>query len=199
MSIDFPHLMRCFGRLKCWSGCWWRCFLALGMCPSTAALLTCVVAGCAARLASSGPWMEAQVSRWVGESDSPLNHCLYHSTVPLPVPHHCVPSQHTTILYHRMPCTKSIYQHLSSTLITPGVSLSFVWDVRCRTWKYRFQFDLCRPSESRVRDVPWQTPPEALDQPVLIISHNHLKRLCNQVCGGILASGSLRVIISPFG
>ena len=34
---------------------------------------------------------------------------------------------------------------------------------------------LCRPSESRVRDVPWQTPPEALDQPlIVIIYHNHL-------------------------
>ena len=45
---------------------------------------------------------------------------------PLPGPWHCVPSHHTNISYHRVPYIGSTCQHLSSTSITPAVSLSFV-------------------------------------------------------------------------
>lgn len=130
----FSHLMRCFGRLKCWSGCWSRC-------KSPGHVQTLQLFELVSLQVVLQGWQALALGwrhKWVGESDTPLNHCLFHSTVPLPVPHHCVPSQHATRLYHRMPCTGSIYQHLSSTLITPGVSLSFVWDVRCITWKSDF-------------------------------------------------------------
>ena len=75
---------------------------------------------------------------------------------------------------------------------SPEKSISF-WSIDIES---SCRVVLCRPLESRVRDVPWQTPPEALDQPVLIIIiyHNHLNHLCNQVSGCILSSGSLKVL-----
>ena len=107
-----------------------------------------------------------------------------------------------------MPCTGSIYQHLSSTLITPGVSLSFVWDVRCITWKIDFILVNRHVVESffvGLRSLVWEMYPgrhhqRPLISPysyylIVIIYHNHSDHLCNQVSGGILASGSLKVFL----
>lgn len=170
-------------------------------CANTAALLTCVVAGCAARLASSGPWMEAQVSRWVHWTIActiPAYHYRYHITAyQVNMPLDCTTGCHAQEAYI------SIYLQLWYLLefhwasyemygASPEKSISF-WSIDIES---SCRVVLCRPLESRVRDVPWQTPPEALDQPVLIIIiyHNHLNHLCNQVSGCILSSGSLKVL-----
>ena len=132
----------CNWRLRCLSGCWsrFRAWLCLGLFLAANGHFA-LLAGCVAGLANSCARMEAKCKGSCSTCTTVLQ-CYFANlcNTPLPIAFDQKARRTSWLLGEHV--TNSPHFHCL-------YSFWFVW--------------LWRPFESRVRDVPWQTPPEAVD------------------------------------